>query len=70
MVAQELATIGACDFESFHIGTDTFVALASAVDALNSNEPVRIFRFSKNMTHDRLELHQVIEVVLPFKSTS
>ena len=67
VIAQELATLGACDFESFRVGTDTFVALASAVDALVSNEPLRIFRFSKNLTHDWLELHQVLEVLAPLE---
>jgi len=58
-MAQALPTFGALDFESFRVDSDTFVVLASAIDALASHEPLRIFKFRSNSTRDWLEPHQV-----------
>ena len=44
VVVYKLPTYGACDFESFMVGQETYVVLASATDTLNSNEPIRIYK--------------------------
>jgi hypothetical protein len=65
VVVHKLPTYGACDFESFIVGQETYVVLASATDTLNSNEPIRIYKVD-NYTADVtsgtfLKLHQILE---------
>jgi hypothetical protein len=60
---QSLPTYGATDFESFSIGSETYVVLASATDAFNSSEPIRVFRVNVSApinTGNFLQLHQVM----------
>ena len=62
---QRLSVPGASDFESFQIGETHYLALSSALDSLNSQEPLRVYKVDKGgeSTGALLVLHQTIQAL-------